>query len=512
MKSNGLLKWLMIPMAMLLLYAGIKLFSRDQTATATAPHEAPPVLTPDEMKTLGVAGDTPRDTVATLVAQVKQLRVELQTSLTDNKAQQAENERLRTREGAIDQRIQSALDTEHTRLQQDRDQVANEKQQTQGLLADLQRKLEGLSSKGLQSDSPDLPVGLGLDDEPGKTAGSSQGEGHGNANASIFKSKFGLRWTEPDDARDDGKSGPGSTGKNFSFPTSFGAAQKTLEGAGTTVADAGTRALGAVSPSSKPVYTVPSNATLMGSVAMTALIGRVPIDGAVNDPYPFKVLIGADNLTANGIDIPDVAGAVVSGTASGDWTLSCVRGQIRSITFVFQDGTIRTLPEGGKDGSGGASGSSSSGGGDAQGRGNSTTQGGLGWISDPYGIPCVSGERRSNARQYLTTQSLITAAGAGAASFIKSDNGSVAVVSNGSGSLGTVGISGNEAMGRILAGGVQDMSQWVNKLYGQAFAAVYVKPGAQVAVHLEQTLNIDYDAKGRKVNHSIGGTHATELD
>ena len=41
---------------------------------------------------------------------------------------------------------------------------------------------------------------------------------------------------------------------------------------------------------------------------------------------------------------PDVAGAVVSGTASGDWTLSCVRGQIRSVTFVFEDGTLVTPP------------------------------------------------------------------------------------------------------------------------------------------------------------------------
>ena len=150
-----------------------------------------------------------------------------------------------------------------------------------------------------------------------------------------------------------------------------------------------------------PVYTVPSNSTLMGSIAMTALIGRVPIDGTVNDPYPFKVLIGPDNLTANGIDIPDVAGAVVSGTASGDWTLSCVRGQIRSVTFVFNDGTIRTVPEdGNRNRSSGSQGNSA----------NSTTQGGLGWISDPYGIPCVSGERRSNAQQYLGSQALITAA------------------------------------------------------------------------------------------------------
>lgn len=138
--------------------------------------------------------------------------------------------------------------------------------------------------------------------------------------------------------------------------------------------------------------------------------------------------------------------------------------------------------------------------------------GGLGWISDPHGIPCVSGERRSNAQQYLGSQALITAAGAGAASLIKSDSGSVAVVSNGNGSLGTVGISGNEAMGRILAGGVQEMSQWVNKLYGQAFAAVYVPPGAQVAVHLEQPLQIDHDAQGRKVRHATGGSHAIDLD
>ncbi len=62
------------------------------------------------------------------------------------------------------------------------------------------------------------------------------------------------------------------------------------------------------------------------------LIGRVPVDGTVNDPYPFKILIGPDNLTANGIELPDVAGAVASGTASGDWTLSCVRGQIRATT------------------------------------------------------------------------------------------------------------------------------------------------------------------------------------
>jgi integrating conjugative element protein (TIGR03752 family) len=237
----------------------------------------------------------------------------------------------------------------------------------------------------------------------------------------------------------------------------------------------------------------------MGSVAMTALIGRVPVDGTVNDPYPFKVLVGPDNLTANGIDLPDVAGAVFSGTASGDWTLSCVRGQVRSITFVFQDGTIRTIPD---DRNGNQQNNNQQGNGQLS---------GLGWISDPHGIPCVSGERRSNAQQYLGTQALITAAGAGAASLVKSDSGRMSYT-GADGYIGTVGISGNEAMGRILAGGVQEMSQWVNKLYGQAFAAVYVEPGAPVAIHLEKPLAIDYDPEGRKVDHRLGETHAIELD
>ena len=52
----------------------------------------------------------------------------------------------------------------------------------------------------------------------------------------------------------------------------------------------------------------------------------------------------------------------------------------------------------------------------------------------------------------------------------------------------------------------------MNKLYGQAFAAVYVPPGAQVAVHIEQPLNIDYDAKGRRVDHRTGERHDPDLD
>lgn len=477
MKSNGLLKWLLIPTTLLVVFVGLRLFSsppKPSTAPATE-------LTTEEMRSLGIEGDTPEDTVATLVAQVKELRSEIKGAIDENKQQKAENQRLHQRESAIDQRIQSALEAERDRSRQDREEVARGQEQMRRLLQDLQQQLDRSSPQ-----HADLPVGLGLRE--------------GDADALHDTST--LQWIEPQDAKPaDKRTGSQSAASGTAvFPTSFAVGADDTQAA--TNSDDDRRAGGDVSPregkkasTARSVYTVPANATLIGSVAMTALIGRVPVDGTVNDPYPFKVVIGADNLMANGIELPDVAGAIASGTASGDWTWSCVRGQIRSVTFVFHDGTIRTI----------TSNTSSAG------NSGDTVHGGLGWISDPHGIPCVSGIPRSNAQQYLTSRSLITAAGAGAASLIDSDSGSISYVSP-DGTLGKVGISGNEAMGRILAGGVQDLSQWVNKLYGQAFAAIYVPPGAKIALHIEQPLAIDYDTEGRKVDHLLGASHVSKLD
>ncbi|RIJ09674.1 TIGR03752 family integrating conjugative element protein [Pseudomonas sp. 91RF] len=476
MKSNGLLKWLMVPLALALLLILGKLLPNNKSASSE-PVEIVSQLTPEEMKALGLEGDTPSDTVATLVAQVRLLRAEVRKSQIEG--QRSEDPlTLKTLEETLEQRIQLALEQERQRAHEERDQ-SDTSGETQGLLQDLQRRLDNLSQRNTDVD---LPVGFGLEDGDGARFGN------------------GMRWVEPEDAKPKDLSGRNET--EITFPTRFGPAQKTLGDMADSFGSAATKDL--EHATAKPTYTVPPNATLMGSVAMTALIGRIPIDGTVNDPYPFKVLIGADNLIANGIDLPEIAGAVVSGTASGDWTLSCVRGQIRSITFVFQDGTIRTLPgDSNNDSRENKQNQSNTG----------ATQEGLGWISDRHGIPCVAGKRRSNAQQYLGSQALITAAGVGVASMIKSDGNNTVYAGNQSGSLGSVGISGSEAMNRLLASGVQDISQWVNKLYGQAFTAIYVDPGAQVSVHIELPLTLDYDAEGRKVDHTLGGRHVvTELD
>lgn len=464
MKSNSLLKWLMIPVILIILFVLVKgVFNKNSGNDSL---DNTPRLTAEEMKALGIEGDTPRDTLATLVGQVKQLRQELQDTQLNYQQQRSENERLRARETGIDQKIDAALNAERQRLQQESERNASDRQQTANMLSDLQRRLEG-SSKQIE-----LPVGLGLD----RTEQTLPER---------------IEWVEPSDTKPDA----GRTNNSLlvsHFATSFSSGNdprdKSLH-AGERIRheDYSDKA-----ESVKPVYTIPANATLMGSVAMTALIGRVPVDGTVNDPYPFKVLVGPDNLTANGIDLPDVAGAVISGTASGDWTLSCVRGQIYSITFVFNDGTVRTVPKPGKGES-------------TQNNNRNTTNGGLGWISDPYGIPCVSGVRRSNAAEYISNQALITSAGAGVAYLLRDkDNNNY---SNG----GDV-TTGTDAVGQIMQSGVKDVSNWINKLYGQAFAAIYVQPGARVAVHLEQEIDIDYDSEGRRVDYRNGASYARELD
>lgn len=482
MKSNALLKWLMIPVVLVVVYLGFKLFSgrHDPASAPPSPSSAGSPLTAAEMKTLRIEGDTPRDTVATLVGEVKDLRSELKAALSESKEQKTATERLRQRDSSIEQRIQAALNSERERSRQDQERAQSEQRQTQSLLQELQQRLDAMRDK---TGHGDLPVGLGLQE----------------GDAESFSGEH-LRWVEPQDARPKAPKAEGrapSAKTDFQFPSSFepaaDRAQSTLDVAAEKMADASRDVSGHASL--KPVFTIPANATLTGSVAMTALIGRVPVQGTVNDPYQFKVIVGADNLTANGMELPEVVGAVMSGTASGDWNLSCVRGQIRSITFVFDDGTVRSVP------------GNSSSNGDA----GNDSRGDLGWISDPYGIPCVSGERHSNAKEYLTSQMLITAAGAGAASIIDS-SGSASFISGSNGTaLGTVGITGNEAMERILAGGVNEMSQWVQNLYGQV-AAVYVKPTAKVAVHIERPIEIDYDPNGRKVAHRAGDIHGSALD
>lgn len=490
MKGNPLLKFLAIPFLILAVIVIVKVFSGNSEDQASAEGGGKPKISAGQAQALGVDGDTPSDTLRTIVAESRQLKDQVSQALTNNEELKRQNQELQTRLQNIDQNVAQRLNNAQQQLEQ------KSKEQNQGMLDMLQKQLDTL---GRQGSGSDMPIGFGV----------QPGDGQGFQGTP----RLDIIWIEPQDATPvDANGKPIAAGSSlapsgFNFPTSFG---QSLDH-GQNVLNTSAQSIGGEIPPQdarqqvRKVYTLPQNSTLMGSVAMSALIGRVPVDGTVNDPYPFKILIGPDNLTANGIDLPDVAGAVASGTASGDWTLSCVRGQIRSLTFVFNDGTVRTFPAPAAEANGSQNNNQASSNGNQQ-----TIQGGLGWISDPYGIPCIAGDRRSNAKEYLSNQSLLTAAGAGIAKLLDADENNASTVFSGNGTaFGTTGAQGNSALGTILTGGVNDIRQWMNKLYGEAFAAVYVQPGAKVSVHLDQQLAIDYELKGRKVDYSSGATHVS---
>lgn len=244
--------------------------------------------------------------------------------------------------------------------------------------------------------------------------------------------------------------------------------------------DVGSNPIGEPSAATaEPFLTIPNNATLIDSTALTALIGRVPLEGRVRDPMPFKVLTGNVNLAANGLTIDGIEGMVWSGWAVGDWTLSCVSGYVDSVTFVFADGTIHSVES-------------------AQNSGDSSQA--LGWISDAYGNPCIPGERKTNAGSFVLQQSLLNTSSA-ASDTAASLETTQSLSPSGAIQSFVSGDSSRYVLGRTLAGSLRSTSDWLAKRAGQEFDAVFLPSGHRVAIHVEQEIQINYDRNGRKLKH-----------
>ncbi len=228
-------------------------------------------------------------------------------------------------------------------------------------------------------------------------------------------------------------------------------------------------------PPLKPVYTVPENSALTGSTAFTALVGRIPIRGRIQDPFPFYVLVGPDNLAANGLELPEVAGVIFRGTALGDWNLSCVRGRLISAPFIFKNGTIRTV--------------------------RGSEQEPLGELADPFGVPCVSGKRITDAASYLSQRVLVSAVGAAGDAAAAAQSTNTISGLSGVGTSTVTGDVGKFILGRTVRESTQDIEDWLDDRY-DSFDAIFTAPGSTVSLLIQRELSIDYDPIGRKLRHA----------
>ena len=486
LKSNGMLKILVpsvIAVAVLLGIKGLKSSSEETVKSVDPNAYVVNNVTPEELRELNIQGDTAEDTVKTLLGETKDTKRTVQTANQRIEDVLRENKKLRLHNDSVDERINEALAKQ-------RDEMMNQfENEFSNLTSRYEEKLAQLESK--QPDFTSADNGA----QGVQTGNATTGENLpiGGGQNSLSEQTI---WVLPDDMQAVDKDGKpvaeGQQGEGFSFAKVFSKLDESFVGKAHSdfVNKQPTTGVTEKKNPAIPVYTLPENSTLIGSVAMTALIGRIPLNGQVTDAYPFKILIGRENLTANGIDLPDVEGAVISGLASGDWTLSCVRGTVNSMTFVFSDGRTRTVSNS-KNSGGGNTGDSSS--------NNSSNSDGIGWISDPHGIPCVPGERKTNAAQFLAGQFLLS--GGAAAAQGLSQGQTTTVVDGGSVIGAGTGNQGKFILGQALGGGLSETTEWFRQRYGQTFDAVYVPPGHQVAVHLTKSINIDYDPTGRKVKY-----------
>jgi hypothetical protein len=238
-----------------------------------------------------------------------------------------------------------------------------------------------------------------------------------------------------------------------------------------------------------PYYTLPVNATLTGAIAMQPIIGRIPIEGKVTDPYAFKVIIGSKNLAANGVDIPEeIQGIVASGVAEGDMLGSCARGEITSLTFVFHDGRISTT----------------------QGKHDAP----LGIIAAANGNPCILGEFHSNAALYLGAQATLSGLQGYGNALSQAQLSHTALNEQSSTLSRLVGNAHQYALGQGFSASAQAAAKWWEQRVQNSFDFVYVphidpktKKPLQLNINITQEIPIDYDPAGRKVFYLHGITN-----
>ncbi len=230
-----------------------------------------------------------------------------------------------------------------------------------------------------------------------------------------------------------------------------------------------------VEPSSiTPVATIPENSPLLHSVTLSTLIGRVPKQGNVFEPFNFFIRTGSENWTSQDHKIPFLERAIWRGVATGDKDLECIRGALTSVTFVFTDETIQTV--------------------------SGTRDKPLAELVTTTGSNCVPGQYVSNTRKYLAAYGLggaLQGLGEGIASnetlTSLTDGGRIITAVNGN--------TGNFLAGRALSSSANKAAEIIDDEYESSFSSVVLQAGVDVNLIALEQINIDHDAAGRKVSY-----------
>ncbi len=387
--------------------------------------------------TMAQDGDTQADTIRALQAYAREAvrkADELNASTQDSMEKVLDNE---------NNVLRLERESEEAKSDLAETQVAVGELETR--LLELNRELSELRRSNTQFNADGLPVGFGFDGAPQNV---SQGA-----------------WYDSIDFVD--TSGEGSNRGGFSGLISGPTRRSTAASTGSESSQPEMVV--------EPVYTIPKDATLTDGLALTALVGRIPVDGQTPDPYPVKIYVGRENLLANGHDIPEVEGMIFSGLGFGDWNLTCVSARLSSATFIFEDGSIVN---------------------------HSSQNQALGYISEPDGFPCVEGTFETNAPAFLTQRIALAGIGAAGAAYAEAQQQTEISSLTGTSTTNLIGDINKLAAGEAVLSATDEVTEWLLARQQQSFDAVVVEPGAEVSVHLDISLPLDKSSLARKVRYA----------
>lgn len=245
-------------------------------------------------------------------------------------------------------------------------------------------------------------------------------------------------------------------------------------------------------PKPLPVFTIENTATLFSNTTMTALLGVVPTkNGALKYPMRFKVISGADNIASNGLYLPEIRDVVWTGFVFGNREMECVQAIVDTITFTFQDGTIRTVESKQKNS-----------------KASSLTDG-LGYLSDRWGKPCIRGTLISNASQYLRDRMIAAGAAATASASAATQTTVIKDTTSGATATAVTGSQSDFIVGQTGTATLTELADYLRDRMDQAVDIIYLDAGKEVVIHVEDEIQIDYDPVGRKLSHIAMRQQAT---
>ncbi len=207
---------------------------------------------------------------------------------------------------------------------------------------------------------------------------------------------------------------------------------------------------------------------VLEGVSLTALVGRVPRGGSVQDPWPFVVVSRADNFTANGMRLPQLRGILWRGVVHGDATLSCVSASIRSLVYVFDDGVFHVA--------------------------NSGEQQGFGYLADKAGNPCLVGEMHSSAPEDLL-RNLTAGVIAGAGGAFAEDQITRQTYEGGETASIRDGAAFRYLLGETASATASAYADYVARHANDTWDAVLAEAGREVDIHITQAIPIHYAPK-----------------